>query len=116
MTATPRLKTTYLVDRRTDWCHHAFNEHWTTAPAALAPQLPRLLSCSINLSSSEQKGRPPGDGSAKPELASWEVPKAAWASPAGQGTAEDGARFIARAGQVVDERSVVAGPTPLEHR
>src|SRR5687767_5045258 len=105
MNPNPPLKLVYLVNKRPDMSDEAFAEHWTTVHAELALQLPGLISYSINLPSPQQRGRRPLDGYAKLEFASWDDAKAAWASPAGQATAEDGTLFMAQARPlIVEER------------
>lgn len=106
----PPIKIVYLVDKRQDLSDEAFVEHWTTVHAQLALTLPNLVSYAINLPSTEQRGARPLDGFAALEFPSWADAKAAWASPAGQATAEDGRLFMARARPLIVSERVVLPP------
>src|SRR5688572_23269180 len=109
MTSKAPLKLLYLVEKLHDMSDEAFAEHWITIHAELALGLPGLLSYSINLPSSEQRGPRPCDGYAQLEFATWEEAKAAWASPAGEATAQDGTLFMAAARPlIVEERIILA--------
>lgn len=101
------IKIIYLVEKRPHLTDEAFAEHWTTVHAGLALKLPGLLSYSINLPSSKQRGARPLDGYAKLEFPTWDDAKAAWDSPAGQATTQDGALFMARARPLIVEERIV---------
>ena len=102
------VKLVYLVEKRPELTDEAFVQHWTTVHADLAQQMPGLLGYSINSPSAEQRGPRPLDGYAVLHFASRDLAKAAWDSPAGVATAQDGTIFMANARPlIVDELEVL---------
>ena len=105
-------KIVYLVTKKSGMTDDDFVDHWTTIHAGLAQQMP-VQAYSINLPSPEQRGPRPLDGYAMLKFDNWAAAKAAWDTPAGQATANDGTLFMDSARpSVVDERRVVEPTDP----
>jgi uncharacterized protein (TIGR02118 family) len=105
------LKVVYLVEKRPELSDAEFLDHWHGVHAELAMRMPGLLGYSINAPSPLQRGTRPIDGFAALWFADRDAAKAAWASPEGKATADDGLEFMAGTrALIVDERRVVPSP------
>ena len=107
---TSLTKAVYLVDKLAGLSDHDFIEHWTTTHADLAATMPGLRGYSINLPSPQQRSQRAKDGYAALWFDDREALKAAWQSPEGQATAEDGTLFMAGTSPIIVDVRVVCGP------
>jgi uncharacterized protein (TIGR02118 family) len=103
-------KVIYLVDKLVGMSDEDFVEHWTTTHAGLAQHMPGLRGYSINLPSPEQRGQRPKDGYAALWFDSRDDLKAAWTSPEGMATAQDGTLFMAGTSPLIVQERFVCGP------
>jgi uncharacterized protein (TIGR02118 family) len=108
------LKVVYLVEKRPELSDAAFLEHWHGVHAELAQGMPGLLGYSINAPSPLQRGARPIDGFAALWFANREAAKAAWQSPEGIATANDGLEFMASTRALIVDERVVVDPTANE--
>jgi len=109
MTASP-AKIVYPVRKLAALSWDGFVSHWNTTHADLAQRMPGLRGYSINIASDEQRGPRPFDGYAMLRFDSRDAAKAAWGTPEGVATAQDGTLFMERPDALmVIERIVVDG-------
>ena len=107
---TKYTKAIYLVDKLAGMSDDDFIAHWTTTHAGLAETMPDLRGYSINLPSAQQRTARAKDGYAALWFDSREDLKAAWTSPEGKATAEDGTLFMAGTTPLIVEERFVCGP------
>lgn len=107
---TTYTKAIYLVDKLEGMSDEAFVQHWTTIHAGLAQTMPNLRGYSINLPSAQQRSARAKDGYATLWFDTREDLKAAWTSPEGMATAEDGTLFMAATTPLIVEERFICGP------